>query len=513
MIQKQVAIFLLILACYYCNGQGFNHTFLLGYDTGLFDTNVVSTKARLDYTLNSISVIPETRKLAFRASQSNISDSAGNLLMATNGCWIANALGDTMLNGNGLNPNSFTNDWCDSNSGLPYSQSNIIIPTPDDSSKYYLFHLTGNYNINAKASELYYSLIDMSLDNGLGGIVSGKKNQIIIQDTLLTIMDATRHANGRDWWIVCLQANTDSIYKILLTPIGVESITTQSLGVGVPTFATGQCKFSPDGTKFAYYNRVFAPGGSPVTNEIRYFDFDRCMGAFANSSIISFTDQYQGLGLAFSANSKYLYFATFLKILQINTDTSDMQSSLQTVALNDTFYSPNYPFLTNFWFMYLAANGKIYITSGNSVIDIHYIDNPDSGGMACNVMQHALHLPCYSARGNVNHPNYYLGRLQGSPCDTLQWTVISETEHDFRFRIYPNPITSNSLHIGYLLPQNKKGVFEIYNVTGQGCLQTKLAAMEYPEQNISLQNLSEWNLQRNNNFRQQASEQNNCNNE
>jgi hypothetical protein len=43
----------------------------------------------------------------------------------------------------------------------------------------------------------------------------------------------------------------------------------------------------------------------------------------------------------------------------------------------------------------------------------------------------------------------------------------SETEHDFRFRIYPNPITSNSLHIGYLLPQNKKGVFEIYNVTGQ----------------------------------------------
>jgi hypothetical protein len=126
MIQKQVAIFLLILACYYCNGQGFNHTFLLGYDTGLFDTNVVSTKARLDYTLNSISVIPETRKLAFRASQSNISDSAGNLLMATNGCWIANALGDTMLNGAtaqirihvqmiGVIPNS----------GLPYSQSVI----------------------------------------------------------------------------------------------------------------------------------------------------------------------------------------------------------------------------------------------------------------------------------------------------------------------------------------------------------------------------------------------------
>jgi hypothetical protein len=71
------------------------------------------------------------------------------------------------------------------------------------------------------------------------------------------------------------------------------------------------------------------------------------------------------------------------------------------------------------------------------------------------------------ARGNVNHPNYYLGRLQGSPCDTLQWTNIQEQEFDFRFRIYPNPVTSNSLHIGYLLPQNKQGVFLIYGVTGK----------------------------------------------
>src|SRR5215213_3330843 len=84
--------------------QGMNHNFLMGYDIALFDTNVTSTKARLLIDSNSINILPESRKMAFRATQSNISDQNGNLLMVTNGCWIANSTGDTMLNGSGLNP-------------------------------------------------------------------------------------------------------------------------------------------------------------------------------------------------------------------------------------------------------------------------------------------------------------------------------------------------------------------------------------------------------------------------
>jgi len=117
--------------------------------------------------------------------------------------------------------------------------------------------------------------------------------------------------------------------------------------------------------------------------------------------------------------------------------------------------------------MYLAANGKIYISSGNGVIDLHYINYPDSAGMACSVQQHALHLPCYSGRGNVNHPNYYLG------CDTTQTscpcltTGINEiNQHDFRFSISPNPNNGN-FRIMYLLPQNKSGTLQIFDITGK----------------------------------------------
>lgn len=73
----------------------------------------------------------------------------------------------------------------------------------------------------------------------------------------------------------------------------------------------------------------------------------------------------------------------------MNTDTSNIQASLQLVAEKDTFYSPFYPLLANFWMMYLEANGKMYICSGNSVIDMHYINYPDSAGLACEVEQRA----------------------------------------------------------------------------------------------------------------------------
>jgi hypothetical protein len=84
------------------------------------------------------------------------------------------------------------------------------------------------------------------------------------------------------------------------------------------------------------------------------------------------------------------------------------------------------------------------------------------------VQQHFIFLNgIWNTRAVPNHPNYYLGRLQGSPCDTLQWTGIEAQQHNFHFRVYPNPIVNNSLHIGYLLPQNKAGVFSIYDVTGK----------------------------------------------
>ncbi|MBS1765484.1 MAG: T9SS type A sorting domain-containing protein [Bacteroidetes bacterium] len=469
-VKHYFALLILFLAGNKVIAQGYNHNWLLGYDVALFDTNVTSTKAWLQFDANNVTVTPANFKMPFWAAQGNISDANGNLLMVSNGCWIADATMDTMQNGGGLNPGQFTDDWCDNVTGIPYFHSNIIVPFPGDSLRYVLFHQTGNYNVNnSKATEVYYTVIDMNLNGGLGGVAAGQKNLIAVNDTLIPGMAACKHANGRDWWIIAFEDSTSNIYKILLTPSGIASVTKQTLNVPLHYYNMGQANFSPDGKKFAYHYRDFYNGGLPVTHQIRLFDFDRCNGNFSNGQMITYLDStFSGNGLAFSSNSNYLYFTTFIKVFQMNTDTSNIQASLQLVAENDTFYSPYPPFLTNFWMMYLAANGKMYICSGNGVIDMHYINYPDSAGIACDVQQHALHLPCYYVRGNVYHPNYYLG------CDTTQTTcpcLITNMNElsppDFRFRVYPNPVINNILNIGYLLPQNKSGVFEIYDVTGK----------------------------------------------
>jgi hypothetical protein len=462
--------------------QGFNHNFLIGYDIGLFDTNVTSTKARLHFDSNSDTVSPETRKLAFRAAQGNISDQNGNLLISTNGCWVANASGDTMLNGSGLNPGQFANDWCTSTSGIPFPNADVILPMPGDSSKYILFHQTGNYAVGVMATETYYSIIDITLDSVI------QKNTVLFSDTLVPGMAACKHANGRDWWVIALKDSSDLIYEMLLTSTGIDTIMTQHLNVFPFAFNNVfQPTFSPDGSKFAY---TFTNLTGNLYHDIRYLEFDRCTGIFSNPQVIDISDTYVGLGIAFSPSSKYLYATSSYHIFQFNTDSINLASGMQIVATNDGFYSPYFPFQTDFFLMYLAANGKIYISSGNGVIDLHYISYPDSGGVTCNVQQHALHLPCYSARGNVYHPNYYLGPVDGSACDSLGLNShIFENNFNFHYSISPNP-TNGNIKIIYLLPQNKSGTFEMFDVNGR-----KVFSMKLPQwstlQMISLPDLSQ----------------------
>lgn len=465
---KRAGFVLLTLICNLCYGQGYNHNYLIGYTVAYPPWGILYDKGIIKIDAQNFNISGSSRKMKFGGAQANIANDTGAILFYTNGCWIANALEDTMLNGTGLNPDPYVLQVCTPPSALPYPQANIILPYPGDSNKYVLFHHGGSQaDPTFQPLISYYSVIDMTLDGGLGGVVSGQKNVVLIADTLNIGFTACRHANGRDWWVVILRGNSNLIYTILLNDQGVQTPFTQSLGVPNVDRGTYQPTFSPDGKKFAYRYATNGIGNAP--NQVRVFDFDRCSGIFSNPQIVAWASNYPSHGLAFSSNSKYLYTVSdFDTIYQINTDTSNIQASMQVVAVNDGYYSPFPPFQSSFWSMYLAANGKIIVSSGNGVVDLHYINFPDSAGLACDVKQHALPMPCWTGASHVNHPNYYLG------CDTTQTTcpclitgVNNLSPPDFKYRIYPNPVTNGVLSIGYLLPQNKSGVFEIYDVTGK----------------------------------------------
>jgi hypothetical protein len=436
-----------------------NH--LLGYLDNCCDPYMTSAKSRIVFPGGVANVIPDNRKMGFSDTQGNISDESGNLLMSSNGIWIADASGDTMMNGSGLNPGAFANAW--SSDGVPMSNANLFLPYPNDSTKYVLFHMIGNNSLDLMASELYYSVIDITQNGGLGKVIL--KNQIAFQDTLSWGIGACRHANGRDWWIIVLKDNSDIIYKVLFTTIGIQNVSTQS--VGLPKNFHGnscQLSFSPNGKKFAYTSGY---GPSPWYTDVRLFNFDRCSGLFSDYINMPLNDGYIGFATAFSSNSKYLYTCSTNHIFQINTDTSSIASSFDSVATNDGFYSPFPNLLDNFWLMNTGPDGKIYITAGNSVVDLHYINLPDSDGVACNVRQHAINMLTYHYRSVPNHPNYYLGCDTASSCSCLTLNTAELSHHDFHFSIYPNPITNHKLKISYLLPQNQKGLFEMFDVNGR----------------------------------------------
>ncbi|MBK6641579.1 MAG: T9SS type A sorting domain-containing protein [Bacteroidetes bacterium] len=253
--------------------------------------------------------------------------------------------------------------------------------------------------------------------------------------------------------------------KFLLTPDSTFFVGSQHLQVPGKIGFAGQPSFSPNGSKFAY---VSGNGiGGFWTMFIQLFDFDRCAGNFILDTLINYSDVNGnvGFGMSFSPNSKYLYFSTTEHIYKVNTDTSNIGATFQVVAVNDTFLSSPPNIYTNFYLMYLAANGKIYTSSTSSVLHLHEMNYPDSSGLACDMQLHNIYTGHFFI-GVPNHPNYYLGRLVGSPCDSLT-SINDPPEHDFRFKVFPNPVMDGNIKIMYLLPQNKSGKLEIYDVTGK----------------------------------------------
>ncbi len=415
----------------------------------------------LEFQSGSVVVSYVQRDIDFRRTNANISNDSGNLLFSTNGAYLANATGDTLLNGTGLNPSWYTSQFPE---GLHLSQSCLILPKPAELGVYYLIHGTLDNVPGPNALFLYQTTVDMSLDGGLGGVVS--KNQVLISDALNTgRVTAVRHANGRDWWVFCHKVNTNSFYRLLVSPAGVALDGTQSIGIVRPP-DNGQATFSPDGSRFAYY------WGEDEDLEI--FDFDRCTGLFSDPVHILIDDANSMGGVAFSPNSRYLYVSSVMDVYQYDTEAPDIAASMVHVATWDGFYSPAWPAATLFDIAQLAPDGKVYIGTGNSTLHMHVVHDPDSAGLACNMDQHGVALPTYYSNSLPNHPNYHLGPVDGSICDSLGINAaVSEVALQQTLRAFPNPSVGGHFAVHYAA-QPMAGELLVHDTDGRVVLRERL---------------------------------------
>ena len=69
---------------------------------------------------------------------------------------------------------------------------------------------------------------------------------------------------------------------------------------------------------------------------------------------------------------------------------------------------------------------------------MHVINYPDRARLACDVCQHCIQLPAYNSFTVPNFPNYYLGPLVGSACDSLTNAIVL-THSSPELTLFPVP--------------------------------------------------------------------------
>jgi len=401
-ITLYLSIFLLSL-----NAQKLDYTWYMGYDP--FDNPIDEDFGTTMLSFNNLdqptSVHLYGSKLDFNHTNAGICNEEGSVLFYFNGQDIEDASFENMPGGTGINFEP------DDEFGYNLPQGAIVLPWPGLSDHYVLFHETlGTSWFGWGAYELRYSIIDMNDNNGLGEVVQ-RRRFLLYEPLAFGQLTATKHANGRDWWLLVNTRDSNLYYRYLLDPSGVRRMEDQAVGETVLA-GVGQAVFSPDGTRYARFNSVSAAAGRFVD----IYSFDRCTGLLSNPIKFQFDPNTLAGGAAISPNSRYLYTSYRLAIDQYDLQAPDILASRQTVAEYDGFGDP---FPTTFYQIQLAPDGKMYICAANGSKYLHIIHQPDLPGLACQVEQHGYQLPTYNASSIPNFPNYRLGPIDGSPCDTL----------------------------------------------------------------------------------------------
>ncbi|HMU77010.1 MAG: T9SS type A sorting domain-containing protein [Bacteroidetes bacterium] len=443
--------------------QGINNNWLMGYSSW---GGSPFGQTRMNFFNGAPTISYDSLEMDFNHTHANISDAIGNMMFYTNGYYLADATNDTMQNGSGLSPGAYANAFSD---GFGIPQGALIIPKPNSSNLYYLFHNSADgYSQpipNSISYNFYVTTIDMNVNGGLGTVLS--KNVSLLTDSMNPgKIAATKHANGRDWWVMIHRVNTNKFYKFLVTPNVILGPYSQNIGV-IRGDGAGQAWFSPDGKKYAYYY---------VNDGLDIFDFDRCTATLSNAVHVNmpFENGYN-VGMAISPGSNALYVSNTQHVYQFDLTAANIAASQLTVATYDSFVSvfPGFPngFATLFGLSALAPDGKIYITTGNSTIHMHTIDNPDVIGLGCNVNQHSVQLQSVYFNTLPNHPNYFLGC--DTTCTTCLVGVPSLTPEGVMLRASPNPNNGNfTLQFNV---QSTAGELEIYDVMGKMVMRNYVA--------------------------------------
>jgi len=416
---------------------------------------------------------PVTFKTGIRSRSdcASIADENGNLLFYVGSDTTVNVSSGFVYN---RNHQQMPFGW-----GLKLGNWNhevIIFPMPGDPDKYYIFHTSITQSLG-----IFYSIVDMSMDNGYGDVVV---NNVTLATTSVTDgVAAVKHANGRDWWLIYAKryqsAPTNMFIEYLITPAGISAPTIINIG-NTHQSGAGDLNFSDDGEKFIF---------TTISNLVEVFDFDRCTGALSNPVVVK--PESTG-GEDFAVGSGVLSPDKNLVYITYNADTSyvyqyDLRVNPVSSSRVEIAMFTDILFCTGM--LRLAPDNKIYLSNAyqnliqyffpyaDSVynyfnMNLSVINSPDSAGVACDFQPYSFYLGgSRTYLGLPNNPNYELQAVQGSICDSLI-SVKEIKDVDRLLAIYPNPFSDRIL-INPVNETNEIVTIDIQNDTGQNVFTTE----------------------------------------
>jgi Secretion system C-terminal sorting domain len=398
----------------------------------------------------------------------------GELMFQTGGCYISNKKFDIMKNGDTINSLYTLRGWCIVNQGdgtFPLHQSSIALPYPNKDSFYISFNLDFEKllpNVLPIPNHVFYHVIDMKKENGLGEVVEKKK--IAIKDTLTRgYLTATRHSNGVDWWLIASKIKSNCFFVLRITENGVSLFAKQCIGDTSEVFDFGgAATISPNGKK---YVKTFH------RDSIFLYDFDNSTGLLSNFKKLKGPDTTSfGQGVQFSANNRYLYLTRYSKVYQFDLEANDVQASRTVVG--DVTNFPKDDQKGELHEMRLAPDGKIYIASPFSHRFLSVINRPNCHGKLCDFRPYAVELKFYSYGGLPNIPHFTQPPANYN-CDSLNTATEEISEN---FTIYPNP-TTGILTINTANKDVKELSIQVINLNGQVVKREILRGVN-PEMNI-----------------------------
>lgn len=306
---------------------------------------------------NTLTPMSITTGMRVSEGCSSICDETGKLLFYTDGNTVWSADHNEMPNGK---------DIVNGRYSITYSttQGALITPVPGKKQQYYIFSL-GQMGLTPNASpdfgKLYYSTIDMSLNNGLGDI-STKGNLL---DSLLTEHMAAVCGNDCNIWLLALSRSdtTFKAYRIDANGINRTPVVSPRIGgFGIYWGMLGCIAVSPDRSKLAI-----------VHGNIILYDFDVNTGKITQPLILERSGDYYGV--CFSPDNTKLYGNTLFHINQfdLNLDSTNATIRSKTDIAKDA--KIGYCTIKN------GPDGKMYCSSSQDSF-LNVIHNPNLAGDA-----------------------------------------------------------------------------------------------------------------------------------